>query len=706
MTEFVSALFDFVPENDDELPLEIGERIEVLEKDQFHNDGWWTGRNASGRVGIFPANYAGPIATPPSPSELSSPDSATLQRQFDTLYDSIENHFTQTQSLTRKPTYASYISSDTEEEGDDRRASKGLRLKLALNARKARAEARHRQKEFGITTPLSPIDDSDSEDDNLESAQRHRIFESDDEGGADPFERILFRKPTRGKSLRRAATRRRPSVPDSLPALPNIPSELALVPFAAESVRTFSPEPIVSTHASVISGSVVREVPLTPTDATLAASTDKADSALYSPMRTASSTDFPLATRPVPSKTESLALSEYSILRAPSSKNRPKPPIGAPQSWTVSEVVVYLRSRGFAEDVCSCFEEQDIAGDVLAELNVANLESDIGISALGTRKRIIAALAELELPRSRLTPEPVVTRTDEPAKLEIPTARSLSPSLAVASLPTPEASPRKSSVEVLTSVSPSSSLREQTTPPPMSPPPTVAISSLPTPPEAYTDCPIMRPAPRSPEMLPASLTARRQSSTGALLAGPRPRPVSTSSALSATSMSSSSNVAHTQRPSISPPPASVGPSPPPSSSTNTFLPPGAARPRIPGAALPFEGLPPSLVPGGAARRPANAQHGRYASSAGPSTAALPAPVFRQQPPSTAVVNATAAPKVAQAHQRSASVTHITAALISGPFEVARATASAASGNKHLPDLLIPGRTRVGVPRGPRWHIRS
>lgn len=42
MTEFAAALFKFVPENDDELPLEIGERVEVLEKDQFHNDGWWT----------------------------------------------------------------------------------------------------------------------------------------------------------------------------------------------------------------------------------------------------------------------------------------------------------------------------------------------------------------------------------------------------------------------------------------------------------------------------------------------------------------------------------------------------------------------------------------------------------------------------------------------------------------------------------------
>lgn len=42
MTEFVAASFRFTAENEDELSLEIGERIEVLEKDQFHSDGWWT----------------------------------------------------------------------------------------------------------------------------------------------------------------------------------------------------------------------------------------------------------------------------------------------------------------------------------------------------------------------------------------------------------------------------------------------------------------------------------------------------------------------------------------------------------------------------------------------------------------------------------------------------------------------------------------
>ena len=44
MTDYVSALFDFTPENDDELPLHEGEIIMVIEKDDEHGDGWWTVR--------------------------------------------------------------------------------------------------------------------------------------------------------------------------------------------------------------------------------------------------------------------------------------------------------------------------------------------------------------------------------------------------------------------------------------------------------------------------------------------------------------------------------------------------------------------------------------------------------------------------------------------------------------------------------------
>lgn len=41
MPEYVYALHDFLPENEDEVPFHAGERIEVIEKDDMYGDGWW-----------------------------------------------------------------------------------------------------------------------------------------------------------------------------------------------------------------------------------------------------------------------------------------------------------------------------------------------------------------------------------------------------------------------------------------------------------------------------------------------------------------------------------------------------------------------------------------------------------------------------------------------------------------------------------------
>ena len=41
MPEYVYALFDFAPENPDEIQFKAGERIEVVEKDDVYGDGWW-----------------------------------------------------------------------------------------------------------------------------------------------------------------------------------------------------------------------------------------------------------------------------------------------------------------------------------------------------------------------------------------------------------------------------------------------------------------------------------------------------------------------------------------------------------------------------------------------------------------------------------------------------------------------------------------
>jgi len=93
MPEYVYALHDFLPENEDEVTFHAGERIEVIEKDDMYGDGWWQvwcikvgfirttddhlgqGRNLAGGVGLFPVSYTEPA--PPAtetPVITSSPE--------------------------------------------------------------------------------------------------------------------------------------------------------------------------------------------------------------------------------------------------------------------------------------------------------------------------------------------------------------------------------------------------------------------------------------------------------------------------------------------------------------------------------------------------------------------------------------------------------------------------------------------------------
>ncbi|KAG6829037.1 hypothetical protein H0H87_012807 [Tephrocybe sp. NHM501043] len=79
MPEYVYALHDFLPENDDEVPFHAGERIEVVEKDDLYGDGWWQGRNLAGRIGLFPQSYttSAPPATTTAPTPTLAASSST-----------------------------------------------------------------------------------------------------------------------------------------------------------------------------------------------------------------------------------------------------------------------------------------------------------------------------------------------------------------------------------------------------------------------------------------------------------------------------------------------------------------------------------------------------------------------------------------------------------------------------------------------------
>jgi hypothetical protein len=91
------------------------------------------------------------------------------------------------------------------------------------------------------------------------------------------------------------------------------------------------------------------------------------------------------------------------------STNR-KPRNVHPVEWTVEEVVDWLRSKGFDETVSDKFLEQEITGDVLLELDLAILKSEIGIVAYGKRIRIANAIADLRRPPSILSSSAEHTR--------------------------------------------------------------------------------------------------------------------------------------------------------------------------------------------------------------------------------------------------------------------------------------------------------
>ena len=50
------GLHDFTADDEGDLPFSVGDEIEVTDQTE-PGEGWWTGRNSQGVVGIFPANH-------------------------------------------------------------------------------------------------------------------------------------------------------------------------------------------------------------------------------------------------------------------------------------------------------------------------------------------------------------------------------------------------------------------------------------------------------------------------------------------------------------------------------------------------------------------------------------------------------------------------------------------------------------------------
>ncbi|KAH9983046.1 hypothetical protein BJV74DRAFT_989158 [Russula compacta] len=106
------------------------------------------------------------------------------------------------------------------------------------------------------------------------------------------------------------------------------------------------------------------------------------------------------------------ASSPLSAAHSPDLFANKKPRNVHPSEWGVEDVIYWLRSKGFDDMVCDKFIEQEITGDVLLELDVVVLKSEIGILAYGKRIRIANAIADLRRPSS------VLSSADQPTRPE------------------------------------------------------------------------------------------------------------------------------------------------------------------------------------------------------------------------------------------------------------------------------------------------
>ena len=66
--ERAKVLFEYEPQNTDELHLKVGDVIRVLNKDILNTEGWWEGE-LNGRVGVFPDNF---VELLPADEEMSN----------------------------------------------------------------------------------------------------------------------------------------------------------------------------------------------------------------------------------------------------------------------------------------------------------------------------------------------------------------------------------------------------------------------------------------------------------------------------------------------------------------------------------------------------------------------------------------------------------------------------------------------------------
>lgn len=517
MPEYVYALFEFAPENPDEINFKAGDRIEVVEKDDVYGDGWWQGRTDNGNAGLFPQSFTtpnppvAPAALPvtevhetepeprsptvlqtlregpessvgsPKPGPTFTPLTADGEVMHATLTDvqkAIEQLGRHDGDGSRSFSFAS-----SRGEGDDNWTDRDSATDTEgevdgwhLNARQRLAENSRivNEKSAGPSTPMRvsapPIevelsDESEAEDDDHSSRlhgeapflRRHPHIPEEEEDDVQPTKKadtsnhstdlvdpgtplvvasdvyivpspegVVDDLPTAtlpGKSFLKEQGQE-PSAaslePDPAPAGDPDPESEVKPELQPEEVSPAQvPLPTSPPPMNGISSSVPPSTPppvFSPIPVLLTSTpSERTRTPVFHPFGTPSSSATSIGiqqaletpTKPrSPIRPRSI---ETPLLEKPASPS--SPPSKPTEEWTVEEVVDWLKGKGIDQSTCDKFIEQDITGDVLLELDLELLKSEIGIVAFGKRKRIANAIAELKKPPT--TPEPIPTAHPE-----------------------------------------------------------------------------------------------------------------------------------------------------------------------------------------------------------------------------------------------------------------------------------------------------
>jgi hypothetical protein len=495
MPEYVYALHDFQPENEDEVDFRAGEPIEVIEKDDQYSDGWWQGRNLAGKIGLFPKSYTTPAA--PAPPRAPPPESTTgpsvneppdilqpvdeeaasfigsdaesnigvalgeppsghqeevMQATMTDVQKAIEQLGQDDRDGTRSFSFASTRHGDTDRETDietDGDTSlrrdgedwhRSARDKLAEQARKV-VEAKTTT-EVEIRSLAPPIDiemsdESEAEevDDSFQNIHRfardHPHIPEEDEEDNDNDGPITLSHRRRNLSMTSPVILPLQDLPSLLSNDGEQTAKVHKTTFSVTSTsRTISPAPTGPER----NGSQSRSAPVSPmvniftpvpvlavepSSIELPASPEPTTHATPTPVireirpvSNAVSSPTPRVVSPLPTSKHNSVISSgrastTSMPQTSFEPTRASSPMKSvpPSEWSVEEVVDWLKSKSFGQDVCDKFIEQEITGDVLLELDINLLKAEIGIVAFGKRMRIANAIAELRRPPSIIFPD-------------------------------------------------------------------------------------------------------------------------------------------------------------------------------------------------------------------------------------------------------------------------------------------------------------